>query len=72
MRYYGGVVDGELVDGVHIPFNFEFISHAREESNAYVYEECIWNWLYKMPNRPGVHANWLVSGFPIDYFLESR
>lgn len=61
MRYYGGYVNDEMVEGVHIPFNFEFISHAREESNAYVYQDCIRNWLDKMPKRPGIHANWLVS-----------
>lgn len=61
MRYYAGVLDGEEVAGVHIPFNFQFIYHAKMESNAYVYEECILNWLYSMPKKPGIHANWLVS-----------
>lgn len=61
MRYYGGILGDEYVEGAQMPFNFGFICHTRPDSNATEFEDTLWGWLNSMPQRPGIHANWVVS-----------
>jgi alpha-glucosidase len=54
-RYYGNGV----VEGSHIPFNFELMKRVNLTSTAEDYKSIIEEWLNMMP--PGHMANWVVS-----------
>lgn len=57
IRFY---TDG-VVNGSHIPFNFELISYINNASTAKDYEFRINSWMALMP--VGYQANWVVSTF---------
>lgn len=61
LRFYGGTMNDKLVNGSHVPFNFELISKTNRGSAAADYLTHITNWMNSMPKRDGIYANWVVS-----------
>lgn len=55
IKFYGNAT----VNGSHIPFNFELISHTNRDTNAKDFKKNIESWLNVMPK--GKQANWVVS-----------
>ena len=55
MEYYSN----GTVEGSHIPFNFELMKFANNNSSAEDYKNIIEGWLNRMPERH--QANWVVS-----------
>lgn len=61
IRYYGEIVDGEIVRyGTHIPFNFMLLSNTWMGTGSYGYLWTIQDWIKALPKGKGIHSNWVV------------